>query len=133
MKLTLSLPILLIFSLIAALSALHPKTSQTTVQGLPNERGPVRMIRFAISDDGLYPRRITVDRGLVNIALEDKAGVSEGLVIESVLGDQRTRVAQVQLDRAQRRAHTVIRIPPGTYRVFDASQPSRTAELIVNP
>ena len=133
MKLTLSLPVLLVFSLIAALSALHPKTSPTTFQGLANERGPVRMVRFAISDGGLYPRRITVDNGLVNIALEDKAGVSEGLVIESVLGDQRTRVGQVDLDRSQRRAHMVIRIPPGTYRVFEASQPSRTAELIVNP
>ena len=133
MKLTLSLPVLLVFSLIAALSALHTKTSQTPVQALPNERGPIRMVRFAISDDGLYPHRITVDGGLLNISLEDKAGVSEGLVIESVLGDQRARVAQVQLDRAQRRARAVVRIPPGTYRVFDASQPSRTAELIVNP
>ena len=74
MKLTLSLPVLLVFFLIAALTALHPKTSQTVVQGLPNERGPVRMVRFAISDGGLYPRRITVDSGLVNIGLEDKAG-----------------------------------------------------------
>ena len=98
-----------------------------------SERGPVRMIRFVLSDDGLYPARMQVDHGLLNLAVEDKTGKSEGLLVESVQGDQRARVTQINRAQGQLRARSLIKLPPGRYLVSDASQPSHTADLIVNP
>ena len=98
------------------------------------ENGPVRMIRFVLSRDGLYPSQMRVDQGLLNIALEDKTGGgSEGLLIESALGDQRTKVSEVRRVEKHWRGRTLIKLPPGRYVVSDASQPSHKAELIVSP
>lgn len=47
-----------------------------------SERGPVRMIRFVLLETGLYPRTMRVDKGLINLAVEDETGVSEGLVVD---------------------------------------------------
>jgi hypothetical protein len=91
------------------------------------------MVRFVLSDDGLYPARMQVDRGLLNLAVEDKTGRSEGLLIESVSGDQRARVTQINRAQTQLRARSLIKLPSGRYVVSDASQPNHTAELIVNP
>ena len=92
------------------------------------------MIRFVLSRDGLYPSQMRVDQGLLNIALEDKTGGgSEGLLIESALGDQRTKVSQVRRVEKHWRGRTLIKLPPGRYIVSDASQPSHKAELIVSP
>jgi hypothetical protein len=99
----------------------------------PSGRGPVRMIRFVLSDDGLYPRRMRVDHGLINIALEDRTHRSEGLLVESVLEDQRAKVTEVKRNEKQWRGRTLVRLAPGRYLVSDASQPGLTAELIVSP
>ena len=97
------------------------------------ENGPVRMIRFVLLPDGLYPRQLRVDQGLLNIALEDKSGGSEGLIIESALGDQRAKVSEIRRAEKHWRGRALIKLPPGRYVVSDASQPSHKAELIVNP
>lgn len=93
----------------------------------------MRMIRFVLSDDRLYPARMQVDFGLLNLAVEDKTGRSEGLLVESVHGDQRAKVTQIDRAQGQLRARSLIKLPPGRYLVSDASQPTHTAELIVNP
>ena len=98
-----------------------------------SERGPVRMVRFVLSDDGLYPARMQVDRGLLNLAVEDKTSKSEGLLVESVQGDQRARVTQINRAPDQPRGRALLKLPPGRYLVSDASQPTHKAELIVNP
>src|SRR5688572_12117444 len=70
----------------------QPANNLTSAPAQPAfENGPVRMIRFVLLRDGLYPSQMRVDQGLLNITLEDKTGGSEGLIIESVLGDQRTK------------------------------------------
>ena len=97
------------------------------------ENGPVRMIRFVLLREGLYPSQMRVDQGLLNIALEDKSGGSEGLIIESALGDQRTKVSEIHRTEKHWRGRALIKLPPGRYVVSDASQPSHKAELIVNP
>lgn len=97
------------------------------------ERGPVRMIRFVLLPDGVYPRQMRVDQGLLNIALEDKTEGSEGLLIESVVGDQRTRITQINRAEKHWRGRALVRLTPGSYVVSDASQPRRQAELVVNP
>jgi len=105
----------------------------TTAAQESSERGPVRMIRFVLSDDGIYPHQMRVDHGLLNIALEDRTGKTDGLVIESVQGDQRVKVTQISRVEKHWRGRALVRLVPGQYLVSDASQPSHTAELIVNP
>ena len=98
-----------------------------------SDRGPVRMIRFVLSEDGIYPRAMRIDKGLVNIALEDRTNGSEGLLIESVVDQQRTRVTQVRRAEKHWRGRTLIRLTPGRYLISDASQPEHKAELTVSP
>lgn len=107
-------------------------TSATT-QEATSSRGPVRMIRFVVLHDGIYPRQMRADTGLLNIALEDKTDGSAGLLIESVIRDQRSTITQIRRAEKHWRGRALIRLAPGRYIVSDASQPSRQAELIVNP
>ena len=128
MKLTYLLLLLSTIGLITA-AALAYRTPSSAVP----EVGPVRMIRFVLSDDGLYPHRMQVRQGLLNIAVEDKTNRSEGLVIESWSGDQRTRITQIQSSENHHRGRALLRLTPGRYVVSDASQPSHSVELLVNP
>ena len=98
-----------------------------------SDRGSVRMIRFVLSEDGIYPRSMRIDKGLVNIALEDRTKGSEGLLVESVAGEERTRVTQVRRAEKHWRGRTLIRLTPGRYLISDASQPEHKAELTVSP
>ena len=134
MKLTFPLLLLLAISVLVSAAFLHPSriASEASLQGT-SELGPVRMVRFVLSDDGLYPARLQVDFGLLNLAVEDKTNRSEGLLIESVQGDQRARVTQISRAQDRLRGRALLRLPPGRYLISDASQPSHTAELIVNP
>ena len=135
MNLTLS--VLLLFTIGLATAGyfrFKPHLEPTSVaEQAAFENGPVRMIRFVLLRDGLYPSQIRVDQGLLNIALEDKTGGSEGLVIESALGDQRTKVTQIRRLEKHWRGRALIKLTPGRYVVSDASQPDHKAELIVSP
>ena len=112
----------------------RPANNLTNVPEQPAfENDSVRMIRFVVLRDGLYPSQMRVDQGLLNIALEDKTGGSEGLIIESALGDQRTKVTQIRRAEKHWRGRALVKLPPGRYVVSDASQPSHKAELIVSP
>ena len=79
-------------------------------------RGPIRMIRFVLSEDGIYPRSMKIDQGWVNIALEDRTNRSEGLVIESIVGEQRSRVTQVRRAEQHWRGRELIRLSAGRYQ-----------------
>jgi hypothetical protein len=143
--LNLTLSVLLLFTVGLATAAFfrskpplepshQPASNLTSAPEQPTfENGPVRMIRFVLMRDGLYPSQMRVDQGLMNIALEDKTGGSEGLTIESALGDQRTKVSQIRRAEKHWRGRALIKLTPGRYIVSDASQPNHTAELIVSP
>ena len=143
-KLTYSLLLLLTIGLVTSTALVRHQYSlahsapsidspaEASVQESPG-RGPVRMIRFVVSDNGIYPRRIQVDKGLLNIALEDKTNTADHLLIESVVGDQRTKVTQIDRGLNQVRGRLLIRLGPGRYRVSVANQPDHTADLNVNP
>ena len=143
MNLTLSLLLLLTIGLVTAAVFRSKPPSEPFTQPANNltstaaqpafENGPVRMIRFVLMRDGLYPSQMRVDKGLLNIALEDKTGGSEGLVIESARGDQRTKVSEIRRAEKHWRGRALIKLPPGRYVISDASQPSHKAELIVSP
>ena len=135
MNLTLSLLLLFTIGLATAgFLRFRPSLEPTSITEQPAfENGPVRMIRFVLLRDGLYPSQLRVDQGLLNIALEDKTGGSEGLVIESALGDQRTKVTQIRSVEKHWRGRALIKLPPGRSVVSDASKPDHKAERIVNP
>ena len=134
MKLTFSLLLLITICLLVSAAFFYDRSvaGEVALQG-NSERGPVRMVRFVLSDDGLYPARMQVDQGMLNLAVEDKTGKSEGLLVESTQGSQRARVTQINRAQDRLRGRAVLRLPPGRYLVSDASQPSHTAELTVNP
>lgn len=130
-----ALPLLLLLTIgLVALAAGGPffaGSSSLTVS--QDGRGPVRMIRFVFQHEGIYPRQMRVDHGLFNIALEDRTDGSEGLVIELVSGDQRTKVTQIKRIENHWRGRALVRLTPGHYVISDASRPDHRAELIVNP
>lgn len=99
----------------------------------PGERGPVRMVRFVLLDSGLYPRVFRVNQGLINLALEDETGTSEGLVVERVVNSEREKVTTLRRLPNQRRGRELIRLIGGRYTLYDASKPNNKADLIVDP
>ena len=131
---------LLSVSLVTSLAFVGHKTFSANSTGVAEniaaqedaDRGPVRMIRFVLQQEGIYPRSMQVDAGLVNIALEDRTKASEGLVVESVLGENRSHVTKVRRAEKHWRGRELIRLNPGRYLISDASQPEHQAELIVN-
>lgn len=98
-----------------------------------SERGPVRMIRFVLLDTGLYPRTMRVDKGLINLAVEDETGISEGLVVERVLETGRERITTIRRMANARRGRELVRLTPGQYVVYDARKQNNKADLIVQP
>ena len=97
------------------------------------ERGPVRMIRFVLLENTLYPREMHVNQGLVNLLIEDETGISEGLVVERVVNSNRERLTTVRRMSNVRRGRELLRLTPARYTVYDASKPNNKAELIVEP
>ena len=91
------------------------------------------MIRFVAFSEGLRPSEIRVQQGLINIALEDKTGVSDGLQVERIVNDQREKVIQIRRLQNHWRGRELVRLMPGNYIVYDASQPDNKATLIVEP
>lgn len=121
-----------IFAVVGLYARRSDATPVVTVQE-SSDRGPVRMIRFVLSEDGIYPRTMRIDNGLVNIALEDRTKGSEGLLIESVVDERRTHITRVRRVEKHWRGRTLIRLSPGRYLISDASQPDHQAELTVSP
>ena len=131
--LTIGFTALIAFGLISNSPNSKVETISSASSQAVSDRGPIRMIRFVLLHDGIYPRQMQVDQGLLNIALEDKTDGSEGLLIESVIGDQRAKVTQIKRAEKHWRGRMLVRLTPGRYVVSDASQPLHQAELIVNP
>jgi hypothetical protein len=98
-----------------------------------SDRGPVRMIRFVLLDTGLYPRTMRVDKGLINLAVEDETGISEGLVVERVVDSSRERITTIRRMPNVRRGRELLRLTPGHYVVYDGSKPNNHADLLVEP
>lgn len=114
LKLTLSLLLLLTITFATAsfFRSRPPLEASSAAEQPAFENGPVRMIRFVLLRDGLYPSQMRVDQGLLNIALEDKTGGSEGLLIESMNGDQRTKVSEIRRAEKHWRGRALIKLPP---------------------
>ncbi len=115
------------FPTLANVVAAAPATPAAT------ERGPVRMIRFVLLDTGLYPREMRVNAGLINLAVEDETGISEGLVVERIINNSRERLTTIRRLPDAKRGRELMRLTPGQYVIYDASKPNNKANLIVEP
>lgn len=111
----------------------QPAANEVVVAQGDSERGPVRMIRFVLLENALYPRSMRVNQGLINLSVEDETGSSEGLVVERIVNGNRERVTTIRRLPNIRRGRELLRLTPGQYVVYDASRPDNKAELIVEP
>ena len=93
----------------------------------------IRMIRFTLFEDGIFPREFHAQKGLINLTLEDNTGTSDGLIVERIDSDQRTPIEQVRRSHGQARGRSLLRLGPGSYRLYDASRPANTARLVIEP
>src|SRR5688572_29624370 len=80
-----------------------------------DERGPVRMIRLVLLDTGLYPRQMRVNKGLINLTVEDETGISDGLVVERVVNSARERITTIRRMSGVRRGRELMQLTPGQY------------------
>lgn len=135
--------LLILLTVSVAASAIFRSKSSSNALSIPEassapapasaERGPVRMIRFVLSDDGIYPRQLRVGQGLFNISIEDKTKKSEGVLIDSVTNEGRLQISKISRHEKQWRGRGLVRLTPGRYLISDASQPQREAEVVVDP
>lgn len=106
-------------------------SSDSRIGPVSRSDGPLRMVRFVVSDTGIYPQRQSIQEGVVRLAHEDKTSKSEGLVLERVNEAAPTRVVVIKTNEARLRGAELVRLTAGVYRVYDSSSPTNTAELIV--
>jgi hypothetical protein len=108
-------------------------SSEPLLSPTQQERGPTRMIRFTLFRDGIFPRQLRIQAGLINLQIEDKTNSTAGLVIERINGNDRSSVGEVRRFTDHWRGRELLRFTPGHYRLYDRSQPRSTADLIVEP
>lgn len=117
----------------AATSKSAPASLARIGQGLPTQRGPVQVVRFALYDVGIYPREAHVGKGLVALSFEDLSGGSSDLVIERETGAAPVSVGRVGRAGNDARGRDDLRLEPGKYRVYAGDHPDNQATLIVEP
>lgn len=99
----------------------------------PSESGPVQMVRYVVFDAGIYPRELTVDKGLVNIALEDKTNSATALVIDRIVGEERSHVGEIRGAVNHWRGRGIFSLTPGRYEVYVAGRTANKSVLTVRP
>lgn len=95
--------------------------------------GPIQNVRFTLSNDSIYPRRLRARPGRIAIAIEDRTRRSLGLIVQRQTEVETLPVGQVTLPANVFRARAQFGLGVGRYVVFDASQPNNRAELLVEP
>ncbi len=95
--------------------------------------GPIRNLRFVLHDAGIRPSEMRIKAGLVNILIEDKTNVSQGVRLQRVLGSERTLFGEVQKAAATLRGRSRLRLPAGQYELQDISKPGNKAVIVVEP
>ena len=90
-------------------------------------------VRFTLYDAGIYPREATAQKGSVSIVIEDLSGGSQGLIVERERGNSPERVTHVHREEHLGRGRETLELNPGTYQVWDVSQPLNRATLTIKP
>jgi hypothetical protein len=105
--------------------AVSPPTPQT-----PSLYGHAEIVRFIVYAEGIRPSIAYASPGLVQIYVEDLAGISLGLVVRQEVGPV---LGQVVRTAGRSRGSVRVRLEPGRYQIYDASRPRNSATLIVQP
>jgi hypothetical protein len=108
---------------------LKPGPTATSSQ-LPDTRGPLQNIRFTLYDAGIFPELAHAKPGNVVIKVEDRTHRSAGLVVQREAGGV---IRQVGPALGPTRGNAQFSLGAGRYAVFDASQPDKRAELVIEP
>ena len=95
--------------------------------------GPIRNLRFTLFDGGIRPSEMRIKAGLVNLHIEDRTNISQGLSIRRILESERVALGTVQKAPDQLRGRSSFRLTPGQYELFDVSRPANKAVLLVEP
>jgi len=95
--------------------------------------GPVRNLRFTLFKEGIRPNEMRIKAGSVNILFEDKTYVAEGLRVDRVVEGGPVALGVIQKTRNQLRGRSSFRLTAGAYELYDASQPTNKALLVVEP
>jgi hypothetical protein len=95
--------------------------------------GPVRNLRFTLFDAGIRTNQISIKPGLVNILIEDKTNIAEGVTLRRIVGAAKEEVGKIQKAIDQPRGRSLFRLTPGEYELFDPSQPANKAVIMVAP
>lgn len=81
-------------------------TVEASITSQSSGVGPIRNVRFTLFDAGIRPNEMRIKAGLVNVSIEDRTYVAEGLIIQSVAGTERVAVGQVRKLKTSRGAAT---------------------------
>jgi hypothetical protein len=106
-------------------------TSAAVAQATPKE--PARVVKFQLFEDGIYPREVHVDKGLLAINIEDYSGGTAGLVVERETGGLPEQVGRVERSGAHWKGKSQMRLSPGQYKVYMADRPANRALLVIEP
>jgi hypothetical protein len=93
----------------------------------------MQKIRFTVYDSGIFPPLQRAEPGNVAISLEDRTHRSAGLMVQRELDGLIVNIGLVTPVFNRLRGSTVFSLGTGSYVVFDASEPTNRAELIVEP
>ena len=97
-------------------------------------RGPISNVRFAIYNNGIYPREVHVVKGAIAVSIEDFSTGTSGVVVDRVEGKSRAGAGRVERNsRASWRGKSIIVLEPGQYEVYSTENPDARALMIVEP
>lgn len=95
--------------------------------------GPIRNLRFTLFDAGIRPSEMRIKAGLVNILIEDRTQLAQGVALRRILGSERVAVGTIQKAVDQSRGRNSFRLVPGEYELYDPKQSANKAVLLVEP
>jgi len=95
--------------------------------------GGIRNLRFTLFDAGIRPSEMRIKAGLVNILIEDKTNLSQGVTVRHLLGFDRVVVGVIEKQTNQLRGRNSVRLTGGEYELYDVSKPANKAVLHVDP
>jgi hypothetical protein len=138
-----ALSIVAFFLGVLAFAVAHPRffPANSSVEMLMNlsptpvavstARGPIQNVRFTVYDEGIYPRQLRAQPGVVVIMLEDHTRRRPHLLIERETVGPRLAIGAMSFLLNQSRTRTEFRLDVGRYRVSDAANRANQAELII--
>ena len=106
-------------------------SSPSVAQAIKHQ--PSRLVKFSLFEDGIYPREVHIQQGLIAITIEDYSGSSPGLVVERENSTSLEQVGRVERAGAHWRGRQELKLTPASYWLHMADRPDNRALLVVEP